>query len=596
MENVLGKWYKDLSYKELKGFIRDNLQCMKRECVATGYYLKYIRDHEQYKEDGYSSIWEFAEDQYGISRSTCSRWMKINDMFSEDGNSPALAEKYKDFERSQLQEMLYLEDHQLEQVTPDMTIKDIRKLREEPKEEPVSILGYPLRVYPEGSLIATPGCGKQDCFSCHHDGCDLRQEECRCVEAPCGNPFPCTTIDIVENLRVEVGEKCQFVNSDLAYHRAGDGEPVPCCKECTDQCKLACDRAIHARSELKKSESKTMCDVAHDEICIHRAGFHCTLSESSKLTTGDGVDCYKKCCWDCPKRGDCEYKCNSASAHPVKPAEEQLPGQMTVEDFPELLPETQEQDVIDEQPEIVVEMPEIVSESEDSVTEPEENVIDAEYREVHSERVGEECAAENTEVCCQKAADLDEFVFSEIAIRDYLEEEEMTLAEYEKVNLEDGGLPLNLMMRQRMLVKALRLLMENEADQDAQEEISELEEPELVQPELPVFKNNDQRKEWLRNHRDWGLWYEDTNIGARYYKYDFDNGARLIAEEYTSCGNEYIPDFQTAYLHLVGGPEPPKHEKYGYGKWQRNKAYNRHPNNETELVEFLKFTQKGAKK
>ena len=49
--------------------------------------------------------------------------------------------------------------------------------------------------------------------------------------------------------------------------------------------------------------------------------------------------------------------------------------------------------------------------------------------------------------------------------------------------------------------------------------------PETIQPELPLFKNNDQRKEWLRNYQDWGLWYEDENIGARYYKYDFDNGA-----------------------------------------------------------------------
>lgn len=36
------------------------------------------------------------------------------------------------------------------------------------------------------------------------------------------------------------------------------------------------------------------------------------------------------------------------------------------------------------------------------------------------------------------------------------------------------------------------------------------EEPE--QPELPKLKNNDQRKEWLNNYKDWGLWYRDENI------------------------------------------------------------------------------------
>jgi hypothetical protein len=123
------KWYMELPYQEVKSFIRANIQCMTREFVAVGYYLKYIRDHEQYKEDGYSSIWEFAEDMYGIQRTTCSRWMAINDRFSEGGNSPTLAEQYREFGKSQLQEMLYLEDRQLDEVTPDMTVKDIREIR-----------------------------------------------------------------------------------------------------------------------------------------------------------------------------------------------------------------------------------------------------------------------------------------------------------------------------------------------------------------------------------------------------------------------------------------------------------------------------------
>ena len=68
------------------------------------------------------------------------------------------------------------------------------------------------------------------------------------------------------------------------------------------------------------------------------------------------------------------------------------------------------------------------------------------------------------------------------------------------------------------------------------------------------MKNNDQRKEWLRNYQSWGLWYEDEHIGVRYYRYKFDNGAQLIAEEYPAAGKR---DFTASYLHLVGGPEPP---------------------------------------
>lgn len=43
----------------------------------------------------------------------------------------------------------------------------------------------------------------------------------------------------------------------------------------------------------------------------------------------------------------------------------------------------------------------------------------------------------------------------------------------------------------------------------------------MEQLPLPVMRNNDQRKEWLRNYKAWGLWYTDEHIGVRYYKYDF---------------------------------------------------------------------------
>lgn len=112
------------------------------------------------------------------------------------------------------------------------------------------------------------------------------------------------------------------------------------------------------------------------------------------------------------------------------------------------------------------------------------------------------------------------------------------------------------------------------------------------QPLLPVMKNNDQRKEWLRNYKAWGLWYTDEHIGVRYYKYDFENGARLIAEEYDpeEVKDSWWTHIETSYMHLVGGPEPDR--KNGIPKWTYHSKYNRHPNSETELVEFLKEVQK----
>lgn len=112
---------------------------------------------------------------------------------------------------------------------------------------------------------------------------------------------------------------------------------------------------------------------------------------------------------------------------------------------------------------------------------------------------------------------------------------------------------------------------------------------------LPEMKNNDQRKAWLRAYKDWGLWYEDKNIGVKYYKYDFQNGARLIVEEYAPDPGEQKSWWvsrmtETYYMHLVGGPEPDR--VGGVPKWTYHARYDKFPNSETELREFLKGLQK----
>lgn len=314
------KWYQDVTLEDAETYILANMKSAVRSVIAIGYYLKCIRDGGMYLDAGYETIWEYAKTKYGFSKSTASRYMERNDKFSVDGNSPIIDEKYREYSKSQLQEMLSLDDEQLEQVSPDMTVKQIREMRkpvmkeipyyeipgqlsitdfpgiteedvqqtenavavqevtpvkapytimpedffpeevatvreddtgttEELSEELLSAFGTPRRVYPPDSLIATPGCTSGtgrgfDCFSCHME-CGIRGEDCYCVEAPMGNPFPCEILGTgtVEKLKEAVGSRCQFVNLDLAYTRAGDGAPVPCCKECQDPCEFACKRS-----------------------------------------------------------------------------------------------------------------------------------------------------------------------------------------------------------------------------------------------------------------------------------------------------------------------------------------------------------------
>lgn len=165
----------------------------------------------------------------------------------------------------------------------------------------------------------------------------------------------------------------------------------------------------------------------------------------------------------------------------------------------------------------------------------------------------------------------------------YLQKQEDLLKQMTEVEKEEAGFPELVIKKQQMLVAGLRIL--KNIVEDCQEE------PE--QPGLPIMKNNDQRKEWLRNYKSWGLWYEDKNVGIKYYKYDFANGARLIVEEYKKEhlpeNSWYVPK-EPYYMHLTGGPEPDR--KGGIPKWTYHTRYNKYPNSESELVEFLKEIQK----
>ena len=160
-----------------------------------------------------------------------------------------------------------------------------------------------------------------------------------------------------------------------------------------------------------------------------------------------------------------------------------------------------------------------------------------------------------------------------------------------------AGVPDNL--QQDDFVEATKIeehIVENNKMSDHAGDIAEMVSADSsetsIQPPLPVMKNNDQRKEWLRKYKEWGLWYTDEHIGVRYYKYDFENGTRLIVEEYDPepVHNSSWALNELYYMHLVGGPEPERNN--GIPKWMYHSKYNKYPNSETELVEFLKGVQK----
>lgn len=121
-------------YLDLKRKIADKLNNMANDYITIGYYLKRIRDTEAYKQDGYASLAEFAQKEYGFSEAATSRAIAVNTKFSVDGNTPLLLENYKGFGSSKLSEMLTLSDDDIKLIKETTTVATIREIKKFNKE------------------------------------------------------------------------------------------------------------------------------------------------------------------------------------------------------------------------------------------------------------------------------------------------------------------------------------------------------------------------------------------------------------------------------------------------------------------------------
>ena len=516
-----------ITLEEADAGIRNGLKDAAQSVITVGYYLKAVRDNELFRSAGYETIWDYAWGEYGFSKGTASRYMKRNDRFSIGGNSPIIADEFRAFNRSQLQEMLSLDAEQMSTVTPDMTVREIRELRR-PKEIPyfeipgqlslsdfpelgeaemedsavgnsaptetmtsttaftvsaedligepeekLSAYGFPKRVYPADSLLTTPGCKGDngrgyDCFNCHLE-CEIRQEYCRCVDATCGFPFPCQMVDTGkrEILEKKIGERCQFIDLNLADHAAGDGSPIPCCKDCETPCEYACENsgkrvatsqqsvAADAQQETAGNAAEKQQDIPEKpktEKCIHDGISRCTLSEEDKEKGGTGKDCAHHCCWNCVKRDGCNIECYASSKRKTL-----TDGEMAAED-------------------------------EENAEQPAEPI--------EFDRKTLEDMIRNAQEVLDQMCDY------------WVENQPYTYAKY------------------NMMIQVYKLLLKEHDESDQKLD------PVEQQPELPLLKNDKQRAEFIDAYEEWPLWIDNQETGEKYYRYDLPDGTSFVVKVY----------------------------------------------------------------
>lgn len=121
---------------QMKQKLKQELLGVKQSFVRIGYALRQIDDQKLYEQDGYKSIAEFAQAEYGLGPSITSRFMSINREYSVDGYSEHLRPEYADMGRSQLEEMLKLPESDRQMIRPETSREDIRELKRFNKSEP----------------------------------------------------------------------------------------------------------------------------------------------------------------------------------------------------------------------------------------------------------------------------------------------------------------------------------------------------------------------------------------------------------------------------------------------------------------------------
>ena len=276
------EWYRDVSLEDAEVFIRSNLQSAVRSVIATGFYLKHIRDNELYLEAGYKNINEYAMDRFGLSASATSRYITRNTRFSRGGNSPLIDDRFKDFSKSQLQEMLGMSDEQLEQVTPDMTVREIRSMAR-PKEIPY------IEIPGQTELKDIPGV--------------MPEERAESFEASTAELFD---VEEDENMVQSVAGKP--ISQEISITELVEEEDA----------EIATSQLLPEETAANEQRNESIDAAEKQQMghCLHRPEYECSLPEKYMHRPGSGTDCAHECCWECAKHGECKLECNSSADRP----------------------------------------------------------------------------------------------------------------------------------------------------------------------------------------------------------------------------------------------------------------------------------------
>lgn len=648
--------------------IRENLGGIVRNFVKTGWHLSRIDRSGAYKLKGYHSATEYARETFGMAPDGVSRFIRVYEKYSIQGDTPELREEYRDFNFSQLTEMLQLPEEDHTMIRPETKredIRDLKKFNKQSEHNPDNLLNWqqdPDDIIQEAvkeffkerrkdlnEIYDQYGVGpysKEDIkkmarFLYHEKKKKFQNDRVFLmlypdqvfIKSSDGGLHVITWPEFFQTMgSIFDGSAAEKDTWEKYFNPDPDGEfeeQIPgqdnimnhpeylpgklhgrkfehciyipeedCvsedCGSCEKKKLLDKQEANEQKSvkELKKPdpEEKEYLDTAARHLI---ESYHTWMKEdfSNRVLQVDkspeelkrklGNDRTR---WFATDKGaahinmfddyiqlwDEDGRCmGDYDWFYLAAAIQRMWNVMALEEL-EALEEKRKRELEEQREEPETEIAPAQTEAIPAVT--------ADAKDIKTEELSLKNLSIqiNTDVWPGDLSDIP--IPSELFIREYLEEEEKTLRDY----LECDGLPERTILRQQLKVAGLRII------QNLVKDVLETEE-ETTQPELPRLKNNEERKEWLENYQDWGLWYRDERLDVNYYKYDFEDGSRLVAAEYPKREGYWNKEPRDEhFFHFL------KKNKKKYASL--NEVYDEKFRNETDsitsLVEFLKEIQK----
>lgn len=127
-------------FTERTNVIKQEMRNIQNSFLVIGFQLHWIKTNNMYKVLNYKNIMDYAEKEFGIKKSTCCNFINIIETYAErDENGEvieSIAECYRNFSSSQLIAMIGMPEEIQQQVTPDMSVRAINRLRKGEPETP----------------------------------------------------------------------------------------------------------------------------------------------------------------------------------------------------------------------------------------------------------------------------------------------------------------------------------------------------------------------------------------------------------------------------------------------------------------------------